>query len=77
MGSLRKVKAFASENPNSLPQLQLRGLDFTSQVAAGVSFPLSVPIDGAWPDRFGLDERGYCITAGLACGGAWWNDEER
>jgi hypothetical protein len=29
-----------------------RGLDLTQQVAPRVSFPLSVPIDGAWPDRF-------------------------
>jgi len=32
--------------------LRLRGLDLTRQVAPGASFPLSVPIDGAWPDRF-------------------------
>src|SRR5271157_4771188 len=37
---------------NPLPELRLRGLDLTRQVASGVSFPLSVPIDGAWPDRF-------------------------
>ena len=35
-----------------LPQLRLRGLDLTRQVAPGASFPLSVPIDSAWPDRF-------------------------
>jgi len=32
--------------------LRLRGLDLSHQVAPGVSFPLSVPIDSAWPDRF-------------------------
>ena len=50
MGSLGKANTLASEN--SLPQLRLRGLDLTRQVAPGTSFPLSVPIDGAWPDRF-------------------------
>jgi len=29
----------------------MRGLDLTRQVAFGASFPLSVPIDGAWPER--------------------------
>jgi len=39
---------------NPLPQLRLRGLDLTRQVAFGASFPLSAPIDGAWPDRFSM-----------------------
>jgi len=50
VGSLGKANSLASENP--LPQMRLRGLDLTSQVASCASFPLSVPIDGAWPDRF-------------------------
>src|SRR5208283_1549041 len=36
---------------NSLPQLCLSGLDLTRQVAFGAAFPLSVPIDSAWPER--------------------------
>jgi hypothetical protein len=40
VGSLGKVNTLASENP--LPQLRLRGLDLTHQVAPGASFPLSV-----------------------------------
>jgi len=50
MGSLGETITLASENP--LPRLRLRGLDLTRQVAPGASFPLSVPIDSAWPDRF-------------------------
>src|SRR5271166_872099 len=50
VGSLGKANTLASENP--LPQLRLRGLDLTRQVAPGDSFPLSVPIGGARPDRF-------------------------
>ncbi len=33
------------------PNVRLRGLDLPRQVAPGTSFPLSVPIVGAWPDR--------------------------
>ena len=50
MGSLGQAHTLAGENP--LPRLRLRGLDLTRQVVPGASFPLSVPIDGAWPDRF-------------------------
>jgi len=32
--------------------LRLHGLDLTRQVALGVLFPLSIPIDSAWPERF-------------------------
>jgi len=39
---------------NPLPQLRLRGLDLTRQVAFGAAFPLSAPIGGAWPDRFSM-----------------------
>jgi hypothetical protein len=49
-GGLGKANTLASQKP--LPQLWLRGLDLTSQAAPGTSFPLSAPIDGAWPDRF-------------------------
>ena len=61
MGSLGKENTLASENPNPLPQLRWRGLDLTHQVAPGVSFHLSVPIDSAWPDRFWPD-RFYMLT---------------
>ena len=50
MGSLGKVNAIASENPPL--QLRLSGLDLTRQVAPGSSFPVSISIDGAWPDQF-------------------------
>jgi hypothetical protein len=51
-GESGERKHLASENPNPLPRLRLRGLDLTRQVAPGASFPLAVPIEGAWPDWF-------------------------
>jgi len=74
MGSLGKANTLASEIPNPLPQLRLRGLDLTRQGAPGASFPLSIPIDGAWPDRFtrhrGPEKLGRCGSSPGYLGGA-------
>ena len=49
MGTLGKGNTFASKNP--LSQSRMRGQNLTRQVAPDASFPLSVPVDDAWPNR--------------------------
>jgi len=43
----------------------MRGHDLTRQVVPDASFPLSVPVDGAWPNRFTGSCKGEMMSSAL------------